>query len=257
MPSPSAAPLPAPAALLLDFGGVLADSRASADPTFDKAPPALVLRLYNLIHGVLTPGEISRSLTEGSAAYAAWRDLDEPDELPHEEVWRRFVTGSWPLAAQEVVRGNATKLSYDWAWRSSWRLRPGIPEVLRAARARGLPLAVVSNTLCGAAHRDFLARAGVGDLFAAQIYSDEAGVRKPNPAMIWQATRALGVPTEQSWFVGDSYRRDIACARRATVAVAILFQSPRTAREEPTVEPDAVVTDGFALRDLIPDSLPS
>ncbi|PRY24729.1 HAD family hydrolase [Pseudosporangium ferrugineum] len=241
--------LPSPAALLLDFGGVLAEA-ARHDP----APPELVLRLYNLTDGTLSPGEINRALTAGFDAYAAWRDLDEPDELTHEEVWRRFVTPGWPLRAREAVRVNATRLSYDWTWRPTWALRPGIPEALRAARAAGLPMAVVSNTLCGAAHRDFLAGAGVGGLFAAQIYSDEAGVRKPNPEMIWYATRALGVSTEDCWFVGDSYRRDVVCARRAETAAAIVMRSRRTATEDDGEHavPDVTVDDGFGLRDLLP-----
>lgn len=241
--------LSVPAALLLDFGGVLADA-----PRQDPAPPELVLRLYNLTGGLLTPGEINRSLTAGQDAYAGWRDEDHPDELGHAEVWQRFVTGDWPRRARDAVRPHAAKLSYDWAWRSTWALRPGIPEALRAARAAELPMAVVSNTLCGAAHRDFLAKAGVGGLFVAQIYSDEAGVRKPNPEMIWKAARELGVRAERCWFVGDSRRRDVACARRADVAAAILMRSPRTDREDPTghPEPDAVVDDGFGLRDLLP-----
>ncbi|MFI5931029.1 HAD family hydrolase [Actinoplanes sp. NPDC051494] len=243
--------VPAPAALLLDFGGVLVEA---ADPTDDPATPALVLRLHNLAEGTLTPGEIGRSLTTGLAAYAAWRDLDEPAELGHEEVWARFITPSWPAPAREAVRRNASKLSYDVAWKPTWELRPGIPEALRAARAAGLPMAVVSNTICGAAHRDFLTRAGVGTLFSTQIYSDEAGVRKPNPEMIWYAARELNVPTGSCWFVGDSYRRDVACARRADAGAAILFRSRRTTGEDPAghPQPDATVEDGFGLRDLLP-----
>lgn len=242
--------LPSPVALLLDFGGVLAE----APRPFDPAPPELVLRLYNLTGGALTPGEIGRSLSRAEEDLKAWRDRDEPAELTHEQVWRRFVTPGWPPAAREVVRLHATRLTRDWAYRQEWELRPGIPEALRAARAAGLPLAVVSNTMSGAAHRDFLRRAGVGELFATQIYSDEAGVRKPNPEMIWLATRELGVPTEGCWFVGDSYQRDIACARRADAGAAILFPSGRTLREDPDAwpAPDAVVADGFALRDLLP-----
>ena len=171
-------------------------------------------------------------------------------------MWQRFVAADWPRRARDAVRLHAAKLSYDWSWRSAWALRPGIPEALRAARAARLPMAVVSNTLSGAAHRDFLARAGVGGLFEVQIYSDEAGVRKPNPEMIWRAARELAVPVEQCWFVGDSRRRDIACARRAETAAAILMRSPRTDREDPAgrPEPDAVVDDGFGLRDLLPIS---
>jgi FMN phosphatase YigB (HAD superfamily) len=241
--------LPPPQALLLDFGGVLADA-----PRQEPAPPELVLRLYNLTGGVLSPGEINRALAAGTEAYAAWRDEDHPDEQTHAQTWERFVTHDWPHRAREAVRLHATKLSYDWTWRPEWALRPGIPEALRAARAAKLPLAVVSNTLCGAAHRDYLAKAGVGELFAAQIYSDEAGVRKPNPQMIWHAARALGVRAEQCWFVGDSRQRDVVCARRADVAAVILMRSPRTEREDPTglPEPDTTVADGFGLRDLLP-----
>lgn len=240
--------LPTPVALLLDFGGVLADA-----PRQDPAPPEFVLRLYNLTGGALSPGEINRSLVAAYHAYGAWRDEDHPDELTHAEALQ-FVTSDWPRRAQEAVRRNADKLAYEWAWRSTWALRPGIPEALRAARAANLPMAVVSNTMCGAAHRDFLAKAGVGGLFAAQIYSDEAGVRKPNPEMIWQAGRELGVPTEECWFVGDSRQRDIVCARRAGAAAVILMRSPRTDAEDPAAfpAPDATVDDGFGLRDLLP-----
>jgi HAD superfamily hydrolase (TIGR01549 family) len=240
--------LPRPVALLLDFGGVLADAPASRVP-----PPGIVLRIYNLIGGALTPGEIQRALVDGDAAYARWRDEDHPDELPQAEVWERFVLPGWPRTAQAAVRTITARLSYEWAYRDNWALRPGIAELLAHATTAGLPLAVVSNTLSGAAHRDFLAKVGVGRLFAVQIYSDEAGIRKPNPQMIWTAAHELGVPPEQCWFVGDSRRRDVACARRADVAAAVLMRSPRTARE-PEADwpaPDATVDDGFGLLKLL------
>jgi putative hydrolase of the HAD superfamily len=239
-----------PGALLLDFGGVLADA-----PPQRAAPPDLVLRIFNLSRGALTPGEIQRTLTEAAAAWARWRDEDWPDELSQAEVWERFVLPGWPPAAQVPVRGAVRRLSYDWAWRTGWRLRPGIPEALATARAAGVPLGVVSNTLSGRAHRDFLARAGIGGHFAVQIYSDEAGVRKPNPQMIWNATDVLGVPPETCWFVGDTPRRDILCARRADVARAILMRSPRTEEEPDGPAPDATITDGFELGNLIRQNL--
>ncbi|MEJ3750411.1 HAD family hydrolase [Actinomycetes bacterium KLBMP 9797] len=244
-----------PRALLMDFGGVLADA-----PRESLAPPALVSRLRALAGGALTDDAIARALVEGAAAYARWRDevgaLDEPAELTHAEAWD-FVTRAWPAAAREAVRREATPLAYAWAWRPSWAVRPGIPEVLAAAAAAGIPVAVVSNTLCGAAHRDFLDQVGLGDRFAVQIYSDEAGVRKPNPRMAWLAAEAVGVPVGECWFVGDSYARDVACARRAGVGYAVLMRSPRTARETPTPDllPDASVDDGHTLAPMIRASL--
>lgn len=237
-----------PAALLLDFGGVLADAPPSREP-----PPELVLRVYNLTGGVLTPGEIQLRLTEAAEAYGRWRDEDHPDELPQAEVWERFVLGGWPSSAQVRVRAAVKRLSYDWAWRHNWALRPGIPELLSAAASRHLPMAVVSNTLCGAAHRDFLTKAGVGDRFAAQIYSDEAGVRKPNPQMIWLAAAELGVDAADCWFVGDSFQRDVVCGRRAEVAKVIVMRSVRTAKEDPAAwpDPDAIVDDGLGVAALL------
>lgn len=234
-----------PAAVLLDFGGVLADAPHRAER------PDLVLRLYNLIGSALPPGRIQQSLIDGGAAYARWRDEDCPDEMPQAEVWERFVIHDWPPLAQARVRGAVTRLSYDWAWREGWALRPGIAGFLTTCAGRGISLAVVSNTLSGAAHRDFLAKAGVGRLFAAQIYSDEAGVRKPNPQMIWNATDVLGVSPASCWFVGDSKRRDIACARRADIGTAILMPSSRRDSGGTQPEPDVVVTDGNDLEALL------
>ena len=239
-----------PGALLLDFGGVLADA-----PAQRAAPPALVLRIYNLSRGALTPGEIQRALTDGASAWARWRDEDWPDELSQAEVWERFILPGWPPAAQVPVRGAVKKLSYEWTYRDNWEIRPGIREALCAFRDATIPLAVVSNTLSGAAHRDFLIKTGISDFFVVQVYSDEAGVRKPNPQMIWNATDELGVPPESCWFVGDTPRRDILCARRADVALAILMRSARTATEPTGPSPDETVTDGFELRDLLQKNL--
>ncbi|MFY1578260.1 HAD family hydrolase [Verrucosispora sp. WMMD703] len=241
-----------PRAILLDFGGVLADA-----PRQPPAPPELVRRLFDLVGGAVSAEQIATDLTEGGRAYARWRDevgnSDDPIELPHAQVWADFVTVTWPEAARTAVQEAATPLAYAWAWRPEWQVRPGIPEALRAAAGAGLPMAVVSNALCGAAHRDFLAAAGLSDLFVAEFYSDEAGLRKPNPRLAWLAADAVGVPIGDCWFVGDSVHRDVACARRAGAGAAILMRSPRTDREpsRPDLRPDAHTEDGHGLLALL------
>lgn len=248
-----------PSALLLDFGGVLVD--APRDPT---PSPRLVRRLHELVGGVVSAQTIAADLTGGDRAYALWRDevgrSGRPVEATHAQVWDDFVTSSWPTAAREAVRREATALSYEWTTRERWEVRPGIPRVLEAARAAKTPAAVVSNTLCGAAHRDFLARVGLAPLLSAQLYSDEVGVRKPNPELALAAAERIGVPIERCWFVGDSLLRDIACARAAGVSAAIIMRSPRTVTEMAAAEsgsaefsgltPDAVVDDGNGLYEL-------
>lgn len=135
----------------------------------------------------------------------------------------------------------------------TWELRTGMAELLADADRRGLPVALVSNTLCGAPHREFLARAGVGHRFAAQFYSDEQGVRKPNPALAHRAVDALGVAAAECWFVGDTLTRDVLVARRAGLGAAILMRSLRGERPPHPVgvTPDAEVADPAELHALL------
>lgn len=241
-----------PAALLFDFGGVLVDA-----PRQSPAPATLVAQVAKLVGPAVPEEVIIQCLIDGDRTYAAWRHEvgreQQPAELSHIEVWDRFVTRDWPEPARMAVRQQATPLSYAWAWRPQWTVRPGIPEVLEAAADAGLPMAVVSNTLCGAAHRDFLTRAGLAGRFAAQLYSDEVGIRKPNPELARRAARELATPIEHCWFIGDSRLRDIDCARRAGVGTAVLMRSPRTDRDPPAPDlvPDATVRDGHELLALL------
>ncbi|MEO3744795.1 HAD-IA family hydrolase [Plantactinospora sp. B5E13] len=246
-----------PRALLLDFGGVLVDGPPRPPGARRSAPPDLVRRLHLLVGPAVPEDRIGQDLLDGARRYAEWRHAasaePRPVELGHEQVWGEFVTVDWPEPAREAVRRAATPLSYAWSWRDDWEVRPGIPEALRAATDAGLPLAVVSNALCGAAHRDFLTAAGLGDLFVVQLYSDELGLRKPNPELAWRAAREVDVPVEQCWFVGDMPDRDIRCARRAGAGAAVLMRSARTGRARPLSDcaPDRVVEDGHGLLDLL------
>jgi HAD superfamily hydrolase (TIGR01549 family) len=240
-----------PKALLLDFGGVIVDA-----PALPHAPVELVDRLHELIGGAVSVDRIRQNLIDGARSYAQWRndesERNRPRELSHAQVLDDFVTLTWPDAARERARHEATALCYAWAYRADWAILPGICELLDAADAAGLPAAVVSNTLCGAAHRDFLAGAGMSGRFTVQLYSDEIGIRKPNPEMAWTAARELGLAIADCWFIGDSLSRDVACARRASCGGAVLVRSARTGREVGSgMEPDLTVENAEELCDVV------
>ena len=76
--------------------------------------------------------------------------------------------------------------------------RPGMEDLFDAAEEFGVPVAVVSNALSGAVHRDYMQVTGLDKRVALQVYSDEVQVRKPNPEMIFIATRALGIPASEA-----------------------------------------------------------
>ncbi|GAA1791333.1 hypothetical protein GCM10009682_11660 [Luedemannella flava] len=228
-----------PGALLFDFGGVLADFAGKADWM-----PALVDRVTGLTGGALSAAEIEADITAGRRAYSQWRDAlartPEPEELTHEAFWADFVAGDWPAAARAAVGAHATELVRAWTQRP-WGVRPGVRESLEAARAAGVPAAVVSNTLCGAPMREFLAAEGLAEYFGVLLFSDEVGIRKPNPRFAHLALDALGVPADAAWFMDDQLSRGILCARRAGVATAVhVYDGPPAAAapEGPPVDSD-------------------
>ena len=245
-----------PHALLLDFGGVIVDA-----PSQPPAPDGLVRRLHDLTAGAVSLDRAAADLAEGNRRYAAWRDRtagqDRPAEVSHTQFWDDFVTVGWPTLARAAVRREATALAYQWTRRSDWAVIAGMARLLTVAADAGLPVAIVSNTLCGGAHRDFLTEVGLAGHFAAQLYSDEAGVRKPNPELAWQAANAIGVPIGQCWFIGDTVDRDVACARRAGAGTAVLMRSPRTDRQPPVADlaPDLTVDNGHACCALLERTL--
>src|SRR5699024_6442517 len=77
--------------------------------------------------------------------------------------------------------------------------------------------------------------------FAVQLYSDEAGIRKPHPGIIDLAARALGTSARRCWYVGDTLDRDVVAGRRAGVAAVLGTRPPHTDT------PPLSVTDRAAL----------
>lgn len=251
---------PRPDALLLDFGGVIVET--THRPAWAAELAAEVHRQLRAA-GADAPAadEIRVDLEAGAAADAHWKNAmsrpRSPAEMTHRMFWADFVAADWPEAARAVVTAHATALcELMGELRSERRVRPGLRELLDSAAAAGIRVAVVSNALSGAVHRRYLERAGLGEAFALQVYSDEVGVRKPNPEMIWLAARALGVPAERAWYVGDNFDRDVLCARRAGAGAAVLMEAEGTYRRPYAVRvtPDAVVADPAALRDLLVES---
>lgn len=239
-----------PRALLLDFGGVLAE----AIP--DHADPGLPEKVHRLVGRAVPVERIAADMQAAERARDAWRKDPDRPEITHVQLWGDLVAGRWPQEAREIVVGWASELARDWAKRG-FGVVDGIPELLDYTLGRGLPVAVVSNTRCGQAYREFLEDEGLTAAFAAQIYSDEVGVYKPNPEMIYSAVRALDVPTFQCWFVGDSLSRDVECGRRAGVGATILRPSTYWGSDKWDAEPDAVVADGHELLKLLKRTLDS
>lgn len=252
-----------PAALLLDFGGVVVQT--TRRPSWRNELAAHLHRMLATagFHG-LSEQDIETDLAAGAAADSHWKHSmsrpHAPDELTHRRFWRDFVAADWPDQAREWVTVEATPLcKLMGELRQERHLRPGITELFGLAAERGVPIGIVSNALSGAVHRDYLDQVDLTGRIAVQVYSDEVGVRKPNPEMIWLATRALAVPPASAWYVGDNFDRDVVCGRRAGVGATILAEAPSTYDRPYLVRdtPDAVVADPRGLCRLLVTAIPA
>ncbi|MFD6098934.1 HAD-IA family hydrolase [Nocardiopsis flavescens] len=220
-----------PDALLLDFGGVVFQTRKLPG---GRDAFALHLRETLLRAGHDVPAaDLRASLDAGLAALKDWKNAAgrrrTPRELTHREIWTDFLASDLPDPVRETLAGSAGPLLADMSTLlSEHRLRPGIRDLLHAARTLGVRVGIVSNAHSGRAHRSLLREAGLQDRVGVQVYSDEVGIRKPHPEMIALAARALGTVPERCWYVGDTQDRDVVAGRRAGAAAVVLTRHHHT-----------------------------
>jgi HAD superfamily hydrolase (TIGR01509 family) len=93
----------------------------------------------------------------------------------------------------------------------------GARGALERLRGQGIALAVLSNTMRtpGATLRRLLEGFGLLPCFAHVTFSDEVGVRKPDPEIFALTLRALGVEAAAAVHVGDDPVLDVVGGRRA------------------------------------------
>jgi FMN phosphatase YigB (HAD superfamily) len=242
----------APRLLALDVGGVLVETHPIADWARTFARHLIDDARRSIPHGSLLPPieQVVADLVEGDRLHDTWKDGDSTGvELTQTALWAMLSQPTWGADLLDHVARNRPRLTADLclAWEERER-RPGIPRLLDHCRNAGIALCVVSNTVSGRAYRLVLERAGISGAFTSLSFSDEVGVRKPDPRLLLHGIHAAGADPAETWYVGDTYRRDVSCGRRAGVAKTVLMRSRRT-EPEPIGGPlpDLVVNDADEL----------
>ena len=201
-----------------------------------------------------------------SAEYQAWNDLYARYGLELElSLWVREAIGRPPGAEgfdpivrlSELVGGELDVAALQSAGlegkreRLPHRLMAGAPELLDAARARGLRLAIVTSN-SSANVRRHLARAGCTFDFDALISAEGDRERgKPNPALYLEALAAFGLGPGQAVALEDS-PNGIAAAKAAGLACIAVPNA--VTRGAAGLEAADVVLESLAEVDL--DDLP-
>jgi putative hydrolase of the HAD superfamily len=109
-----------------------------------------------------------------------------------------------------------------------FRAYPEVPETLRALRAAGHRLVVVSNW--DVSLHDALRTTGLTPLVDAAISSAEAGVAKPDPHIFARALELVGGAAPGALHVGDSLENDVAGALAAGLRPVLIARGERPAR---------------------------
>lgn len=233
-----------PRALLLDFGGVIVNSEK---PAGWQETVAHQLRERIGSRHLPDHARMVADITAGATAAALWRNAMSrpryPVELDQRSYVMDFIAADWSYAARAAIEPHVAAICYAVSAEKETRtLRDGIVELLQWSRDAQMPVAVVSNAMCGQVHRDYLREAGLADFFVAELYSDEEGIRKPNPDFMLRGARAVDAAIGDCWYVGDHLDRDVLCGVRAGVGATVLMPSPGSAARPYAVPVTADIT---------------
>jgi len=176
-------------------------------------------------------GTLVDSLPDLAAALATtWREIGAP-ALPREQVRTMIGDGTSALVARALAASRLppTMLDealarflalYEAAPVTFSRPYPGVKQTLAALRADGRGLAVCTNKpqrLTMAVLRGV----DLDGFFAAVVGGDALAVKKPDPAHLLAASRALGASADDSVMIGDN-EHDVAAAKAAGIPVILV-----------------------------------
>ena len=168
-----------------------------------------------------------------ASSQRAWQVYGESKSLGHERAWRAMMEVQ--LRGGGVPDARIDELS-GWLWteqprKNLWR-RPiaGMIELVRELRARGVPVAIISNSEGHLA--ELVDELGWGSDFDVVVDSGRIGIDKPDPRIFAHASGAIGVALDQLLHVGDSWEADVHGALGAS-ASAVWFDPRHRERALP------------------------
>ena len=154
----------------------------------------------------------------------------------------RCLTREQPPAPEFLARAiEAFKRHYAAVNGEMATFYPGVLEGLKAWRATGLPMGVVTNKAA-----DFtlalLRKKGLADTFDVIVGGDTTPHKKPHPEPIYHACRAMGSEAASNLHIGDSIH-DIHAAKAAGSAAYCVPYGYNEGRAVRAEDCDALVAD--------------
>jgi putative hydrolase of the HAD superfamily len=209
-------------AILLDALGTLM--------TFDPPAPLLRAALRDQLGIEVSEDAAAAAMKAEIAYYRA--HLHEGRDAASLAALRRAAAEAMRPALGVGIDGEALTGALLAALR--FRAYPDVAPALRALRAGGLRLVVVSNWDVSLHER--LAETGLAPLVDGAVASAELGVAKPDRAIFAHALALAGVPAAAALHVGDSPIEDVEGALGAGLRAALVVRKgPAPAVEVPVI----------------------
>lgn len=236
-------------AILFDMGGTLRTSVKKSGAEKRE----LIQRMLDLLGAQASVDEFTVLLSSRADAYKKWAE-ETLVELTEGDLWTKWMLPDWPA---EQIREKAIQLNQLYREAGGTRIVfPETHDVVLELFRRGYRLGLVSNTTSSVEVPAALQELHVTGCFETVILSTVVGKRKPDPAILLEATQRMGIAPEKCAYIGDRADRDVAAARRAGFSKAVILRDPRQAKLEREADahltPDARITNLTGLLEIFP-----
>jgi putative hydrolase of the HAD superfamily len=195
-------------ALLVDLDDTLLDYSGGVEESWGSACAACCTP------GSVDPSVLVRAIAETRVWFWSDPERQRLERVQMRRAWERIVEHALERLGARAD-GLAARIADDFARRrrSAMTLFPDARRCLAALRARGIPLALVTNG-DASQQRDKIERHRLAPFFDVIVIEGEFGVGKPDAAVYRHALAALGRAPSEAWMVGDHIEFDVGAPMR-------------------------------------------
>lgn len=173
-------------------------------------------------------------------------------EAPEQVLWGRWLAYD---RDPERIRKYASALTYEYRRTKGRRVVvDGGIETVKELNRRGFAVGIISDLVGTKEVDEWLDADGLRPYFKTVQQSSVCYVRKPGPAIYYYAIDEVGIPAENSAFLGDNLDRDIIGAKAVNMGMTIAAKwgaKKYTLNQEN--RPDCVIFAFPQLLDLFPE----
>ena len=195
-------------ALLVDLDDTLLDYSGGVEDCWMAACAACCTT------GTVDPSVLVRAIAEARLWFWSDPERQRRERVQMRRAWQRIVEHALERLGV-TADGLSARIADDFAARrqAAMQLFPDALRCLAALRARGVPLALVTNG-DASQQRDKIERHRLASFFDVIVIEGEFGVGKPDAAVYRHALAALGRAPTEAWMVGDHIEFDVGAPMR-------------------------------------------